>query len=185
MIQKILGAIKEFKPALLFVGRFLAFYFVGNILYGFYVESFGNQPDNVTIWVAEQSTFLLAKLGLAVTSIPLETLPKISLLLNSDVVINVYEGCNGINVIITFLSFLFAYAPLERRLLWFIPVGVLTLHLSNLIRITGLFFVARDFPNYLYFIHKYLFTGVIYVVVIVMWYLWVSKVVPPKSSTSG
>ncbi len=167
--------IKEFKPALLFLAKFLGVYFLGNIIYGLYIESFGNIADPMTFWVSEQTVLFLKAIGLHTETLLDDFAPKVRILLDDHSVLSVYEGCNGLNVMIIFVAFLVAYAGNMRKLLWFIPFGLLAIHLMNLSRIILLFFVAEYYEDYLYFTHKYLFTAVIYVGVLVLWYWWISK----------
>jgi len=165
--------IKEFKPALLFLVKFLGVYFVGNIVYGLYIESFGNLADPMTWWVSEQTVLFLKAVGVNSEILADDFAPKVRLLLDGHSVVSVYEGCNGLNVMIIFVAFLAAYSGNIKRLLWFIPFGLLVIHLMNLSRIVLLFIVAEYYEGYLYFTHKYLFTGAIYVVILILWYWWI------------
>ena len=165
--------IKEFKPALLFLVKFLGVYFIGNIVYGLYIESFGNSADPMTAWVSNQTATILNWMGLHTETLVDDFAPKIRLLLDEHSVLSIYEGCNGLNVMIIFVGFLAAYAGNIKRLFWFVPFGLLVIHLMNLTRIVLLFFVAEYYEDYLYFTHKYLFTGVIYVAILILWYWWI------------
>jgi exosortase family protein XrtF len=167
--------IKEFKPALLFLVKFLGVYFVGNIVYGLYIEGFGNVADPMTVWVSNQTVTILNLLGLNSETLVDDLAPKIRLLLDDHSVLSIYEGCNGLNVMIIFVAFLAAYSGNMKRLLWFVPFGLLMIHLMNLTRIVLLFFVAEYYEGYLYFTHKYLFTAVIYVGILILWYWWITK----------
>ena len=51
---------KEFKPALRFLLVFVASYFVGNVLYGLYVEAYNPLPDPMTVWVTVQVAQVLS-----------------------------------------------------------------------------------------------------------------------------
>jgi hypothetical protein len=46
----------------------------------------------------------------------------------------------------------------------------------NLLRILLLYEVALHFPENLYFFHKFFFTGIIYLLVFILWYFWVNEV---------
>ena len=76
---------------------------------------------------------------------------------------------------IIFVAFLFAFGPVNKSLFWFIPLGLLVIHLVNLSRITLLFWVSIYMTDYMYFMHKYFFTAILYVVVFVLWVYWVRK----------
>lgn len=166
----------EFRPTLAFLGKFLTIYLIGNILYGVFIASCGNTPDPVTTATTMQTSWLLNLLGQNTDTAVSSPTPRVSLRNDKDVIINVYEGCNGINVMIIFVAFLFAFGGSWRRLLWFLPVGIAIIHLVNLARITLLYFTALNRPAEFYYFHKYFFTGILYVVVFALWGVWVSRV---------
>ncbi|MCF6351455.1 MAG: exosortase family protein XrtF [Cyclobacteriaceae bacterium] len=151
-------------------------YILGNIIYGLWVVSYGSIADPLTELVAQHSALLLNLVNLDVRVLPSTQLPNVSLMLEGNVVVNVYEGCNAINVSILFIAFLFAYKGSLKRTLVFSLVGLGSIYLFNLLRVSGLFLVALYFPNHLYLMHKFVFTGVIYAFVFVLWYVWVVKV---------
>ena len=170
-----MGLLKEFKPALIFLGKFLALYFVGNILYGLYVESYDQQPDGITGVVTAQTSWLLNVIGYETHYGNVPGAPKIALSEAGEVVLNVYEGCNGINVMIVFISFLFAFGGPGKALSIFLPAGLLIIHLFNLLRIALLFVLAINDSRQFYYYHKYFFTAILYVVVFTLWALWVVR----------
>ncbi|MEQ8424780.1 MAG: exosortase family protein XrtF [Cyclobacteriaceae bacterium] len=165
--------IKEFKPTLLFLGRFILLYFVCNFLYGLYVSSFRPLPDPVTSTVTRQTSWVLETLGWENTTQDCTTSPSTFIRFEGRNILSVYEGCNGLNVMIIFAAFVLAFGPISKPMIWFVPLGIALLHLSNLGRIFLLFFVSLEFPNYLYITHKYVFTGVLFLVVFLLWVGWV------------
>lgn len=179
--MNIQSSLREFKPTILFLGKFLGLYLVGNLLYGLYVTSFEPKPDPVTRWVSEQTGFVLTSCGWP-TDVYDHQRKATTLLRHDDrVVLGVYEGCNGINTMIIFVAFLIGFGPVNKKLLWFIPLGLLIIHLANLLRITLLFFVAEYRPDFMYFIHKYVFTAVLYLVIFGLWVWWVRRFAIRKS----
>ena len=134
---------REFKPALTFLAKFLALYFAGNILYGLFIEASYPQADIITSKVTSHTSALLNVMGYETTFEPLSNNAKIALIEGTDVVLYVFEGCNGINVVIVFLAFLVAFGGRMRSFLAFIPVGLILIHLFNLLRIGFLFYLAR------------------------------------------
>ncbi|MEM7550856.1 MAG: exosortase family protein XrtF [Bacteroidota bacterium] len=168
-----MGFFNDFKPAILFLSKFLGLYFVLNLAYGFYIESHGSKPDPVTKWVTNQTAEILELGEDDIEAAYLENSRSISIINSGRAVISVFEGCNGLNVIIIFLSFLIAFGPYKRQLLWFTVVGIIIIHISNLARITLLYYVSLNFEDYLYFTHKYLFTAIIYVVIFCLWLFWI------------
>ncbi|MDL5051583.1 exosortase family protein XrtF [Oscillatoria amoena NRMC-F 0135] len=167
--------IKEFKPTILFLVKFLAMYFIGNLLYGWYVTSWYPFPDPMTQWVTGQSAWTLNQFGWETTAHNHVVKPTTYIAQAGKAIIAVYEGCNGLNVAIVFLAFLFAFGPVSRSMLWFVPLGLAVIHLTNLLRIILLFMVSIRLPDFLYFTHKYLFTAFIYLFVFLLWLWWVLK----------
>lgn len=172
MIRKMLT---DFKPALLFLGKFVGMYIVANVLYALLITAYEPGCDPITYFVTSQTSFLLNMMGWDTEILRHILKPTTGVILNGKEIISVYEGCNGINVIIVFLSFLFAFGPYSKKIAWFSLVGIIVIHIVNLARIVILFFVALKFPRYLYITHKYFFTGIIYVIVFALWVLWIRK----------
>jgi len=164
---------KEFRPSFLFLGKFLAIYFVFNIIYGIYIESYGNRPDGITRWVSTQTVSILKFSGYDAGSNDNSSRPTIGILNGRNNVINLFEGCNGINIMILFMAFIIAFSGKIKDMLWFIPGGFIFIHVANLGRIALLYWVAESKPNYMYFSHKYLFTAVIYGAIFLLWVVWV------------
>lgn len=166
---------KEFRPSLYFLAKFLAVYLLGNLVYGLFITSYYPLPDPVTAWVTEQSSGILNLVGYETVTQVMVNKPNILVLLDGRSIIAVYEGCNGLNVVIVFMSFLVAFGPWKLRTFWFACGGLVVIHLANLLRVTVLFVIALRFPDQLYFLHKYFFTAFLYLVVFIMWYLWADK----------
>jgi exosortase family protein XrtF len=167
--------IKEFKPALLFLGKFLLIYFVSNILYGLFVESFDRKPDPITKLVTIQSAWVLERVGYDITVADHPTEPKVRLNNDQSTVLNVFEGCNGLNVMIVFVAFLFAFGGPGKVLAYFLPAGLIIIHLVNLLRINLLFYLSLHHPKQFYYYHKYFFTATLYLIVFTLWAIWVIR----------
>lgn len=167
---------KEFRAPIVFLSKFLILYLVLNIGYGLFVNRYSPAPDPFTVWTTRHTGALLHLVGFATTATPDRNGPYVLLIENDATVLSVFEGCNGINVAIIFISFLLAFGRPTKRLLWFIPLGLLIIHFTNLLRIGLLFYVTKNMSDYLYFTHKYLFTAIIYLAVFFMWYLWLSRI---------
>ncbi len=165
----------EFKPTVLFLVRFIGLYLLGNFLYGLYVTAYEPRPDPVTQWVTHQTGAVISACGWPVDVEDHPTKSTTRIKYNHHSILAVYEGCNGVNTMIIFAAFIFAFGPISKRMLWFIPLGIVIIHLANLVRITLLFFVAEYRPDFMYFIHKYVFTASLYAVIFMLWVWWVRK----------
>lgn len=168
---------KENRPALKFLGLFLGVYGIGNLLYGFYIEYNYPGVDQVTQWVSHQSSWLINLLSdLEITSVLNSSTPTTLLMENDKIMLRIYEGCNGINVMIVFIAFIMAFGGLSKRGALFMSGGVVIIHVANLIRIALLLAVAKHYESWFYYVHKYIFTAALYVIVLGLWWVWVSKI---------
>ena len=184
-MKALIDLLKEFAPSLLFLGKFLGLYLVLNFSYGLYIDYYFPNPDPVTIWASDHSGWVLQVLGEEVEVEPSYTGPKVWLKSGEKIILSVFEGCSGLNVGIIFFAFVMAFSTLNTRMLWFVPLGLLIIHLSNLARIVLLYYVTIYRPGFVYFTHKYLFTGFLYLIILGLWYLWVMHWMPKKSTTSS
>lgn len=160
---------------MLFVGKFLLVYFVGNLIYGFFVESYGSVCDPITINVSRQTAWLLEAAGFQADVVVNPTQPTVFLKGYARVIVNIFEGCNGINVMIVFVAFIVAFPGRYPAYLWFIPAGLLIIHIMNLLRIFFLYYASLNVSEYFYYFHKYIFTSILYCIVFALWFVWVIK----------
>jgi len=174
----------ELKPSFLFLVKFLGFYLMVNLLYGYWVTIYEPRPDPATRSATDQSVFLLSCMGYDVASQTHASSPAERVLLDGHSILSVYEGCNGINVWIIFTGFMLAVARPDRKWLIFWLVGTALIHVANLGRIVALFFISLKYPEALYFVHKYLFTACLYAVVFGLWYLWIARYGGKKSKSA-
>lgn len=172
--------LKTYRQALFFLAVFLGLYLLLNTLYGFYIEAYYPMADPLTILVSQQVGTLLSWFY---EDISLQVLPGLAygtLQYKGIEVINVFEGCNGVNVMIVYLAFLFAFSGRLKSTLFFLFTGLALLYLVNLVRVFLLFQISLHFPQQLYFFHKYFFTGILYLFVFTLWFAWVKRVKKEK-----
>jgi exosortase family protein XrtF len=175
-----------FKPTILFLGKFFGLYLLLSVAYGFYIRAYDTaQPaevDPITRYVAIHCGGFSSWLGYEVTIVDDDHLRQEnqpertydSLWLNDQYALSVEEGCNGINIMIIFLSFVIAFGGRPVRMLWFIPAGIVFIHLANIGRLFLLSYLNVSWSAEAYhFFHKYGFTAVLYLAILILWYLWV------------
>ena len=91
------------------------------------------------------------------------------------------DACNGITLFALFTGFMLAFpGPLKAKF-WFIPLGLLFIHILNIFRIVGLSVTQFYFPDALDFNHTYTFTILVYSLVFALWLIWVNKFYMKKS----
>jgi len=175
----------KYKDVIGFLFRFLGLYLMLNVIYGLFIEYYSPGYDPITALVTKNAVWILSEFNPHVSMVQTANDASIKILNGTRTIIGVYEGCNSINVIIVFLSFLFAFVGTLKRTLIFMGFGTAMIYLMNLLRILLLYEVAVHFPKNLYFFHKYLFTAIIYGAVFILWYFWIKQATPNESGTTA
>jgi exosortase family protein XrtF len=142
-------------------------------MYGIYIENAGKEADAITQHVTVQTCYLLNLNDREVVNVLNESGPTVFIKHYGRVILSVFEGCNGINVMIVFVAFMVAFGGAIRKLVWFIPLGLVVIHLANLGRLFLLYVTAVQSPRYFYYFHKYFFTAILYLIVLALWAAWV------------
>lgn len=172
---------KDQKAILFFLLKFIGLYLVLNTSYSLWIAYYEPTPDPLTTIVTNQTVSLISIAEDNVTIGASTTTPHVPVLNDGKLVIRVFEGCNGLNVMIVFISFIVAFTGTLKKTVWFTLLGLVLIYIFNLFRVGLLYFIAKYYPHTLYFFHKYLFTGLLYALVFLLWYFWVSKVWPKKT----
>ena len=85
------------------------------------------------------------------------------------------EACNGLKVVGLFSIFVIAFPGKWKHKWWFIILGIILVHFTNALRISGLTIISAKWPQYLDFNHNVTFQIIVYGVIFLLWYIWVQK----------
>jgi exosortase/archaeosortase family protein len=96
--------------------------------------------------------------------------------------IAINQGCSGLKQILQISLLLMIFPGPWKHKLWYIPMGMLLIHLTNLFRIIGLGEVLTLVPEYWKFSHDNLFRPFFYVVIFTLWVIWVEKFMKKQKS---
>jgi exosortase family protein XrtF len=163
--------VRENKKVIFFLLRFLLVFAGFSLLYGSWVGSYGNQADPFSWWIGHQLVALFGESVLALETVA--DRPAILITYLGTPAVELFEGCNGVAVAILFFAFVFAFKGRWSDLLWFVPVGLAIIHAFNLIRLSLLIHLSHNNSDLFHFLHKYLFTLIIYAAVFGLWVVWV------------
>ena len=176
-----LNSLKK-NPAFFFLLKALLLYVAWYLVYELWLHPLGIIDTLVIDNLIKSGEFIISHLGY--TLIP-EPDPKWAIrTLGIDGTHGIWIGdpCNGITLFALFVGFVIAYpGPLKTKL-WFIPLGLLSIHLVNIIRIVALVFITLLAPDYLEFNHTYTFTIIVYSYVFMLWMIWANKLAVEKKS---
>ncbi len=85
------------------------------------------------------------------------------------------SNCNAITLFSLFSVFIIAYPGKIKDKLWYIPTGIIIIHILNILRVIALVLIAYYYPQYLNFNHTYTFTFLVYSFIFLLWMVWVNK----------
>ena len=84
------------------------------------------------------------------------------------------SNCNAITLFSLFSVFILAYPGKQKNKWWFLPCGILAIHILNIFRVIALMFINLKAPEYFDFNHTYTFTFLIYSFIFWLWIIWVN-----------
>lgn len=165
--------LKDFKPVLGILLRFIIIYLVLLFGYQFYLNSFKAQGlDPFSRLIADH--VVLVQNALNYPSRLYDDVPneQMYFYVKDRTVTRMVEGCNAVSVTILFVAFVFAFYKGAKTFV-FIVAGVVALYIMNILRIAGLNIVTRDYSQYNKIAHDYVFPAIIYGSVVILWLIWI------------
>ncbi|MCW3160444.1 exosortase family protein XrtF [Chryseobacterium oryctis] len=165
--------LKDFKPVLGILLRFIVIYLVLLFGYQFYLNSFKETGlDPYSRIIGEQVCFIQNSMRYPTQLYDDVKSEQVWFYVKNDYATRMVEGCNAISVMILFLAFIFAFYKGTKTFV-FAFLGILVLYIMNLLRITGLNIVMTDYKDYGKIAHDYVFPAVIYGTVVLLWLVWI------------
>ncbi len=87
--------------------------------------------------------------------------------------IAINSSCAGDKQILQFLLLLLIYPGSWKHKSWYIPLGMLVIYCTNLLRIVLVSTVAVNIPKWLVVAHDTVLRGMFYAVIFFLWLIWV------------
>ncbi|MGV3698125.1 exosortase family protein XrtF [Flavobacterium sp.] len=168
----------QYKPFLLFLGKFIASYLILTLIYQSYLNHYKVRDfdvDPFTQAVAEQSVTVLSWFDSDSYTMPHLKEPSVKIIYKGKYISRIIEGCNAISVMILFIAFVIAFTGKFKNTMLFILFGIILIHLLNICRIALLCVGLYHLPQYEHLMHGVIFPLVIYGVVFLLWIIWVNK----------
>lgn len=162
------------KPVIKFLAIFLFSYVLLSLLYYLFLNS-TNGLDFLTGSVSKQTINLLNMIGYETNSITNSTNDFINLYVRGKNIAGISEGCNAISIMILFLAFIFSFTKKIKSTVLFALLGLVIIHLINIVRIVILVVCLFHYPEYSEPLHNYIFPAMIYGVVFILWMIWVNS----------
>ena len=165
--------LKDFKPVLGILLRFIIIYLVLLFVYQFYLngsKDFGLDPFSRVI--ANQVNAVQNVLNYPSALYDDAKNEQVWFYVKEQYVTRMVEGCNAISVMILFVSFIFAFYKGSKTFV-FVGASLVILYIMNLLRIVGLNMVMAEHKEYGKMFHDFVFPAAIYGSVVVLWLIWI------------
>lgn len=165
--------LKDFKPVLSILLRFIIIYVVLLFGYQFYLNSFKEAGlDPFSKMIADQVSYIQNAIHYPTQLYNDVAKEQVWFYVKETYVTRMVEGCNAISVMILFVSFVFAFYKGSKTFV-FVFIGLLILYIINVLRIVGINLLVSDYKEYERLAHDFLFPAVIYGTVVVLWLVWI------------
>ncbi|MCF6172103.1 MAG: exosortase/archaeosortase family protein [Bacteroidales bacterium] len=99
--------------------------------------------------------------------------------------VEVVGSCSGLKQFYQWFVLILLFPGPWKKKLWYIPAGLLVIHLVNILRIVTLSVVTVHWPAQWDFIHLWVLRPFFYVVIFVMWMIWEEKFRLPALGRKG
>jgi exosortase/archaeosortase family protein len=96
--------------------------------------------------------------------------------------IEVNGSCSGLKQFYQWAVLMILFPGPWKQKLWYIPLGILIIHLNNILRIIILSVIVENCPDYWNFAHDWILRPFFYVIIFVLWVIWVEKIRPRNKS---
>jgi exosortase/archaeosortase family protein len=84
----------------------------------------------------------------------------------------VIPGCTSLKQWVHWLFIMLPFPGTWKHKLWYIPAGLLIIYLTNIVRISGLAFSLKYWPEHFDFFHDYVFKTMFYFIIFLISLVW-------------
>lgn len=162
------------SPFWRFIIRGALLYTVWYFLYEFYIKPHTHFDEWVISLLTTGATHFLDALGFTMKEFA-DGRWRTHMAIDGSVGVTVGAPCDGIVLFALFTIFVLSYPGAAKHKWWFIPLGLIVIHVLNTLRIAALTWIVFYNEAWLDFNHDYTFTIFVYAVVFCLWYVWVTR----------
>ena len=174
------------KPVRVFILKVVLFSLLWKCLYVFVLYEPRILDEPLTDYVGQNSAWLLNKLNhsdlfnakLLLTKSQFEGQTIISktshIYYDKRLVMFIADACNGLELFVLYLIFIFALPAPFKRKLFFVVAGLLIIHFVNVLRCVGLVALLIHYDEYFNIAHHYIFKMAVYMSIFLCWF-WFAK----------
>ena len=200
MTKKLLQTVKDliqkyhlhaFKDVAIFMVILLVFHILWKLFVGDFFELAA--ISNSAYWLAEQvyiqSKWVLELFNVNVTSFDELTISErlrrnVFYYAENNGFVSVNRSCSGLKQFYQWFFLMVLYPGPWKHKLWFLPLGLVVIHLVNVFRILSMVYVTINLPQHWDFTHDYVLRPFFYVVMFFLWVWWNEKFYLKKKKPS-
>jgi exosortase family protein XrtF len=149
-------------------------YFFLYLIYQFVVRKYTYYDQRFIGLIIHSADFILKSLGY-ITFKVLQDLDTQVIGIDGSNGVWIGSNCNAITLFTLFSVFIIAYPGSQKNKFWFVPTGIIAIHILNVFRVVALAMIAKYFPALLDFNHTYTFTFLVYSFIFLLWMIWINK----------
>ena len=157
-----------------FILHAFSLYILWFIFYDYFIEPNGKLNSWLNSLLAHSGSFVLSLIGYNSDVVIIGN--QILLRINATNLLGVGNSCNGLELFVLFAGFIVCFPGNAKNKIWFVPVGIISIHVLNSIRAAALALNQYYYPQSLSFNHHYTFTIIVYAFIFYLWILWANKV---------
>jgi exosortase/archaeosortase family protein len=86
------------------------------------------------------------------------------------------ESAAGLKQMCQFAVLILVFSGSWKLKIWYIPVGIIILHLTNIFRIMSLVIIAMHWPQQIHYANDNYLRIIYYVVIFGLWMFWIEKI---------
>jgi exosortase/archaeosortase family protein len=137
--------------------------------------------EKLSIWsvnrVFKESCWVLQLLGIDITTITEHRVIAALSTNGSFVKVIIALECASLKQWFHWLFLMLIFPGPWKHKVWYIPLGLVIVELTNVVRICGILLMQIQWPgpNTFHIAHDYIFKVFFYLVIFLMWVLWVEK----------
>lgn len=162
---------QDFKPIFIILLRFVLIYIGLVFVYQLYLNSQVGL-DFISKWIGGQVCYVQEMVGYRSSMQEFPNHKTAHFILDGIAPSRMVEGCNAISVMILFVAFVFAFYR-GVKTFTFVAVGIVVIHISNVLRIAGINILYIYDKDYFKIGHDYFFPAIIYGTVVLLWLIWI------------
>lgn len=168
------------NPLFRFLLTAAGIYLVWYVLYEAWLKPQSHLDEWVISHIVAHSKAGLALIGYTLSQWPGMAWNHIAIEGTGGVLIG--APCDGIILFTLFSIFVIAFPGPWKHKAWFLPLGIFSIHLVNVLRVMALAVIVKVNEEWLSFNHDYTFTILTYAWVFALWVIWVNRFSPLRGS---